>query len=190
MDILAGKLLSGYNFSAQSMSEIGAVGSPTRSLVVTLSILASFFLIAFGIGVLWVSKSALLPCIVAGLIIGNAVFGLIAILYFPNQYGVRPEFQTPGVILMFFSVLCFMLAMILGAFAFQGWMRIISASIPAAYIFLAIIRFTTVKSSASGATTLIGTQERTMGYSFLVWVLALSIYILVSTRNTVDSIIR
>ena len=55
-DLLAGKILSGYSFSSQSMSDLGAVGSPTRPLVVTFNIFASIFLISFGVGVWWVSK--------------------------------------------------------------------------------------------------------------------------------------
>ena len=52
MDLLAGKLLKGYSFSAQSMSELGAAGSPTRPLAVALTLLASAFTLVFGIG-LW-----------------------------------------------------------------------------------------------------------------------------------------
>jgi hypothetical protein len=131
---------------------------------------------------------AILPRIVAGLIIGNAVAGLIATLFFPNRFGVRPEFGTPGVLLMFLSVLCFVLAMVFGAVAFHGWMRMLSIAIPVAYVLLAILRFATATSSTSGATVLIGTQERTMAYSFLVWVTALAIYFLMLSSRSVDSL--
>jgi len=177
-DLLAGKLLKGYSFSAQSMSELGAAGSPTRPLVVALTLVASAFMIAFGIGVWRAAGNSILPRIVAGLVIGNAVAGLVATLFFPNHFGVRPEFGNPGVLLMFLSVLCFVLAMVLGAVAFQGWMRILSIAIPAAYVLLAILRFATAASSAAGAAVLIGTQERTMAYSFLLWTMALAIYLL------------
>ena len=177
-DLLAGKLLRGYSFSAQSMGDLGAAGSPTRPLVVVLTLVSSAFMIAFGVGVWRAVGPAILPRIVAGLILGNAVTGLIATSFFPNRFGVRPDFGTPGVLLMFLSVLCFVLAMLFGAAAFRGWMRILSLAIPAAYVLLAIIRFATAASSAAGATVLIGTQERTMGYSFLLWTIALAIYLL------------
>lgn len=185
-DLWAGKLLKGYSFSAQSMSELGAAGSPTRQLVVVLTFAAGAFLIVFGIGVWQTSASTILPRIVAGLIIGNAVAGLIATLFFPNRFGVRPEFGTPGVLLMFLSVLCFVLAMVFGAVAFHGWMRVLSIAIPVAYILLAILRFATAASSNLGTTVLIGTQERTMAYSFLVWVTALAVYLLLSNRALVN----
>lgn len=187
MDLLAGKLLKGYSFSSQSMSELGAAGSPTRHLVIVLTLVACSFMIAFGVGVWRAAGSAILLRIVAGLILGNAILGLVATLFFPNRFGERPEFGTPGVLIMFLSVLCFVLAMIFGAIAFQSWMRIISISIPVVYVLLAILRFATVGSSATGSTMLIGTQERTMAYSFLAWVIALSIYLLLQISKMVDT---
>jgi hypothetical protein len=187
-DLLAGKLLKGYSFFTQSMSELGAAGSPTRSLVVALSLVASVFMIAFGIGVWQAAGQAILPRIVAGLIIGHTVTGLISTLFFPNRFGVRPEFGTPGVLLMFFSVLCFVLAMVFGAVAFHSWMRILSLAIPVAYVLLASLRFATAASSASGNTVMIGAQERTMAYSFLVWVMALAIYFMLMSSRAVDSV--
>jgi hypothetical protein len=145
-------------------------------------------LVVFGVGVWQTSASTILPRIVAGLIIGNAVAGLIATLFFPNRFGVRPEFGTPGVLLMFLGVLCFVLAMVFGAVAFHGWMRFLSIAIPVAYVLLAILRFATAASSNIGTTVLIGTQERTMAYSFLVWVTALAVYLLLSNRTLVNGL--
>lgn len=189
-DLIAGKLLKGYSFSSQSMSELGAAGSPTRPLVVGLTLVASVFMFAFGVGVWRAAGPAIMPRVVAGLIIGNAVAGLIANLFFPNQYGVRPEFGTPGVLVMFLSVVCFVLAMVFGAVAFHGWMRILSIAIPAAYVLLAILRFATAAPAGAGTEVLIGTQERTMGYSFLLWAMALAIYLLLLSSKGMESAIN
>lgn len=185
-DLWAGKLLKGYSSSTQSMSELGAAGSPTRQLVVVLTLAAGTFLIVFGVGVWKTSASMILPRIVAGLIIGNAVAGLLATLFFPNRLGVRPEFGTPGVLLMFLSVLCFVLAMVFGVVAFHGWMRFVSMAIPVAYVLLATLRFATAASSNIGTPVLIGTQERTMAYSFLAWLIALAVHLWLSNRTLVD----
>jgi hypothetical protein len=182
-DLLAGKLLKGYSFSAQSMGELGAAGSPVRPLVIVLTLAASALMIAFGFGVWQVVEPAILPRIVAVLILGNAAAGLVAMLFFPNQFGVRPVFGSPGVLLMFVSVLSFVLAMAFGAAAFHGWMRIISIAIPAAYVLLAVLRFATAASSNIRPEVLIGTQERTMAYSFLAWVALLAIYLLLLARQ-------
>ena len=177
-DWLAGKLLKGYNRAAQSMTELSAAGSPTRSLVVPLTLVAAVLMLAFGIGVWRLYGRALLPRVVAGLVIGNAIAGLVATLLFPPRFGERPTFGSPGVILMFLSVVFFVLAMIFGAFAFGGWFRIISIAIPASYILLAVLRFATAAPAAGTAQLLVGAQERTMAYSFLLWVMALAVHLL------------
>lgn len=181
-DILAGKLIKGYNFSAQSMSELSAAGSPTRSIMVALSIVSSALIIAFGIGIWQTTGTVMLPRIVAGLIIGNAFTGLIATLFFPNRFGVQPKFGTPGVLLMFISVLCFVLAMVFGAIAFNSWMRMLSIAIPSAYVLLTILRFVLAASPSEENVLLIGAQERTMSYSYLVWIIFLAIYLLMMNR--------
>ncbi|MBN1120639.1 MAG: DUF998 domain-containing protein [Anaerolineae bacterium] len=187
-DWLAGRLLKGYSFAAQSMSELSAAGSPTRSLVVSLTLVASMLMTAFGVGAWRLAGQALLPRIVGGLLIGNATTGFIATLFFPTRFGERPIFGSAGVIIMFLSVVCFVLAMVIGAAAFSSWLRILSIGIPVSYVFLAILRFATAASGPAEETAaLIGTQERTMVYSFLVWVMALAIYLLLLSSRGVDS---
>jgi hypothetical protein len=177
-DLLAGKLLKGYRFVSQSMSELSASGSPTRPLVIVLTLVAGVLLIAFAAGVWRWADQALLPRVVAVLVIGNVATGFIAMLFFPTRYGERPKFRSAGVLVMFLSVVCFVLAMVCGAAAFDGWLRILSIAIPASYIILAIVRFATAgASSAAGAAPSVGAQERTMSYSFLLWILAVAIYL-------------
>jgi len=189
-DLLAGKLNQDYSFAAQSMGDLGAAGSPTRLLVVALTLVASAFMIAFAFGVWRAAGPALPPRIVAGLILGHAVAGLTATLFFPNRFGVRPEFATPGVLLMFISVLCLVLAMVFGAVALHGWMRILSAAIPAAFILLAILRFATAASSVAGTAVLIGAQERTMAYGLLLWTMALAVHFLLRSGKGIESAVN
>jgi Protein of unknown function (DUF998) len=178
-DRLLGSLIKGYSYSAQSMSDVSAIGSPKRTLAVLLTIVACVFMTAFGVGIWLASGQLLLIRIVSVLVIGNAIFGLIATIFFPIQYGVRPNFNSVGVLIMFFSVLFFILAMVIGAVAINGWFRIFTIAIPVAYVLLAILRFATVRNSTKGeAFSLIGSQERTMSYSYLLWVLVLAIYIM------------
>jgi hypothetical protein len=183
-DRLAGRLLNGYSFAAQSMSELSAADAPTRSLVVSLNLIAALRMIAFGVGVWRAGGQALLPHITGGLLIGNAALGLIATFFFPTRFGERPAFGSPGVIIMFLSVVCFVLAMLLGAAALGSWMRVLSIAIPASYVLLAILRLATAASFSAGqAAPLVGAQERTMVYSFLLWAMALAIHLLQSSRG-------
>lgn len=177
-DILAGKLLKGYNFAAQSMGELVAAGSPVRTIVVWLTTIAGLLLIVFGMGI-WRETAGALPRIVAVLLMVNAAAGIIANIFFPATYGVRPVFASTGVLISFVSVLSFVLAIIAGAAAFSGWFRLFSIAIPAAYIILAVFRFLTAGSGSGTASgTLIGIQERTMSYTFLVWLVVLAVYLL------------
>ena len=79
------------------------------------------------------------------------------------------------------SVVCFVLAMTVWAPAFSGWVRILSIEMRARYVLLAVVRLATANADyTSGATSMIGTQERTLAYSFLMWVMALAVYLLTS----------
>jgi hypothetical protein len=177
-DRLVGHLIPSYSFSAQSMSDVSAIGSPQRSLAVFLTVVACVFMTAFGVSLWLVSEHGILLRVVSLLILGNAIFGLVATLFFPTQYGIRPNFVSAGVLIMFASVLCFILAIVFGAIASNGWFRIFSIAIPAAYILFAILRFATAKnSSTEEAVSLIGAQERTMSYTYLLWVFVFSIYL-------------
>lgn len=178
-DRVAGRLLKGYNFAAQSMSELTAAGSPTRTLVVSLNVVGTGLMIAFGVGVWQAAGLAVLPRIVAGLVIANAAGTLFATLFFPNTYGVRPVFASPGVLIMASSVLFSVLACLFGAFAYGGWFRTFSIAIPAAFVLLAVVRYATATTpTVVAAGPMIGSQERTMAYVFFAWIMALAVYLL------------
>jgi len=81
-DRLVGHLSTGYSFSAQSISDLSAIGSPQRSLAVLLTVVACIFMTAFGVGVWFVSDRVLLLRVVSVLIIGNAIPRLVATLFF------------------------------------------------------------------------------------------------------------
>lgn len=177
-DRLIGGLIRGYSFSFHSMSDICAIGSPKRKLSILLLTLSSILMIAFGYGIWGISIQALLLRVVSILIMLNAILSLVASVFFPNHYGERPKFLSIGVILMFFSVLSFVLAMVIGAIAINGWFRFFTIMFPVVFVLLAIIRLSTAKKSEKGSNTIIGSQERTMAYSYYLWVLVLSLYLL------------
>jgi hypothetical protein len=175
-DRLAGGLVKDYDFTVHSMSDLPAAGSPVRRLALVLAFVSAAVLSAFAAGVWRAAGTAVLPRIVAGLIAGNALAGLFSSLFFPNTYRVHPAFGTPGVLTMFVSVLCFVLAMIFGALAYGGWLRVLSIAIPAGYMLLTVLRYATATAANAGAMS--GSQERTMVYTYLVWLVALAAHLL------------
>ena len=51
-DVVAGMRWDGYSFRDQTISELNAIGSPTRTLTIVLGLVSYAVLIAFGVGVL------------------------------------------------------------------------------------------------------------------------------------------
>ena len=110
-------LWEGYNFLDQAVSELSAVGAPTRSLVVVLLLVYDVLLIAFGGGVWTYSRKRALR-ITGGLLIGIGVLGFVGVP-FPLQLGA-PEATFANIIhslLAGIVVLFFLLAIGFGAFA-------------------------------------------------------------------------
>jgi hypothetical membrane protein len=85
-DLLAAALYPGYHsFTSQAISELAAVGAPTKGLVEPLLIVYDILIIAFGVGV-WRSagrKRALR--LVGGLLVGIGVVGLVAMGWKPSD---------------------------------------------------------------------------------------------------------
>lgn len=177
-DRLIGGLIKDYSFSFNSMSDICAMGSPKRTLSIILMLLACILMVAFGFGVWEISNQVMHLRVVSILLVVNAIFGLVASAFFPNRYGERPKFFSIGVILMFISVLSFFLAMVFGAVAINGWFRIFSIMFPIIFVFLTIIRLSTASKSEQDSNSLIGSQERTMAYSYNLWLLVFALYLL------------
>ena len=71
MNILCALFYKGYNSSSQAVSELSAIGAPTRSLWVSLAIVYSFLLMAFAWGI-WQSANE------------NKLLKVVAILFFAN----------------------------------------------------------------------------------------------------------
>lgn len=167
-DVIAGILYQGYNFIDQSISELSAIGAPTRSLVVPLNILYNVLLIAFVLGV-WISadQNRLLR-VTAVMILGNVVITLIW-AFFPMQLGETVSILN--VILGAVSMIFFLLAIGFGAAAYRNWFRFYSVGILVIFLVLTIF-------GLMAATHHIGVQERIMTYSYVLWLVVLSIVLL------------
>lgn len=85
-DILASWLWKGYSFTNQAVSELSAIGAPTRPLVVPLYFVYDVLTIAFGLGLLAYSRKHALRFI-GGLLVGIGVVGFLGVP-FPLQLGV------------------------------------------------------------------------------------------------------
>jgi hypothetical protein len=88
MIITAAMLYVGYNSASQTVSELSAVGAPTRPLWLLPGVLYSLLATAFGWGV-WVSAGRNRPLrVVGGLMVAYGVIGL----FWPPMHTRGAEF--------------------------------------------------------------------------------------------------
>ncbi|MFA5868498.1 MAG: DUF998 domain-containing protein [Candidatus Bathyarchaeia archaeon] len=125
-DIIAGTMWKGYSFTNQAVSELSAVGAPTREFVVPLYFLYSVLMIAFGLGVWGYSRKRFLR-ITAGLMVGIGLLGFVG-YPFPLRLGVAEAEFTNTIHTIIASVTgrSYMAAMGFGAFAYGRRFRLYS----------------------------------------------------------------
>jgi hypothetical protein len=191
-DLLAGNLWDGYNFTSRSISDLSAIGAPTRSLVVPLDLIADVLLIAFALGVWRLAGGNRWLRVTAVMIFGNAAFLFIGI-FFPFHLGEAMSTfpNTMNTIVIGISVLFLLLATGFGAAAYRNWFRLFSIGI--FLLFLAGDIWATRHTPfvlAGQRGPLVGVQERTMLYSYLLWVLVLAVFLLRQERVLAQSAAR
>lgn len=174
-DLLAGSLSEGYSFYAQSISELAAVGAPTRPLVVPLQLTYDVLMIAFGLGVWATAGHRRAARVTAAMVMGNAATAAVFRL-FPMHVG-EPA-GTANVALGATSMVLFVLAIASGAVAYRGWFRIYSIATLTAYVTLAVWGSLRGSAAPADAGASVGIQERTMVLGYLAWVILLAVALL------------
>jgi len=189
-DMLVGTLWKGYSFVSQSISELSAIGAPTRSLIVSTEIIWGVLMIAFGLGVWRMSGQSVALRVTAGLLIGNAVVTLVVAGFLPARYGETgsANTSTANVVVMALGVVFYLLAMVFGAAAFHGWFRVFSIAILLAYVILTVVGLLVPRGATPSGEPMMttGLQERTMMYSYLLWVAVLAVVLLKSASESVN----
>lgn len=190
IDVLAAMRYGDYHsFTSRAISELGAIGAPTRQLVHPLFITYSVLIIAFGVGV-WESagrKRAL--HLIAALVMGIGVVGLAT----PPMYlrgtesisGDIPHIVLTGVIVLFI-----LSAIAIGASLYGDRWRLYSlATLLILLVSGAWTGLEATRLAAQQPTPWLGVAERINIGAYLLWVLVLSITLLRrKTPSTVESI--
>jgi hypothetical protein len=180
-DILAGTLYAGYSFTSQAISELFAIGAQTSGLVILLFTVCDVLLVAFALGV-WVSAGRNRTLrVMALMIIGNAVNGLVLWNFFPmHMRGVEATFtDTMHVALAGVGVIFVLLALVFGAAAYRHWFRYYSIGTLLTLLLTGVVAFLYVPQvDANLPTPWLGLTERISTYVYDLWVVVLSIVLL------------
>ena len=169
---------AGYSSASQTVSELSAIGAPTRPLWLGLVIPYTLLSIAFGCGV-WLSGNRNRALrIVGGLLIANGVFGI----FWPPMHLRGAEFTLTDTLHIIFSivtVMIFMLEIAFGAAAFGKRFRAYSiATLIVMTAFGILTGIEAPRIAANLPTPWIGIWERLSIGVYLVWVVALAVALL------------
>lgn len=177
-DIIASTLLyPGYSYTSQQVSELSAIGAPTKPLWVAMSILWSPLVIAFGIGVGLLPGQKRSSRATGILLIMWAVVGLVW-LFFPMHQPGTVTLASDAMHLIFgvAQVLIMVLFIAFGAAALGWSFRLYSIVTIVALIGCGAFTSTQAPAIAAGQSIpWLGVIERVSVYMPMLWVLIFAI---------------
>lgn len=183
-DILAGMAYPGYDFFSQAISELSAIGAPTRPVWIALTFIFNPLLVAFGIGIYMTNTTKRSFRITGSLV---TVWGLLGFvwLFFPmNMRGaIGSSTDTMHLIMAAITVLLMMFFMGSGAATHGRRFRIFSILMILTMLFFGALTGQQAPNVAANLPTpWMGVTERISVYSPMLWIFALAIVILNSLK--------
>jgi len=184
MNIFVPMLYEGYDYASQTISELSALGAPSRTLWVILGIVYTLLIAAFGLGVRQSAFQNRKLRIAGNLLFAYGIIGIGWTFAPMHQREVLAEggatlTDTLHLVMGAISSLFMLLSMGFAAAAFKNWFRIFSiASIIILLVFGALTGLDAPDVNANLPTPWLGIIERIMLGIFLVWVVALAIILL------------
>lgn len=184
-DILGGMQYDGYSFASQAISELGAIGAPSKPFVDPLFFVYNLLALAFGSGVYRAAGTNDRGLrVTGGALIGYGVIGLAAgfasSFFAMHQRGTADiASDSPHIILTAVLVALLLVAMGFGAFAPSKRFRIYSlASVATVIAFGALTALYAPRVAAGLPTPGMGIVERIDVYSAVLWIAVLAIVLL------------
>ncbi len=185
MDVVGGLSYPGYSFASQAISELGAVGAPSRNIVTWIAVLYNVLVLGFAIGVVRAAASnralrhagtALLIYATLG-VITSALFSTFLSMQRRGTGDVHTD--LPHLVLTGVLVLCLLLAIGLGALGLGNRFRAYSvATFITAIAFGAASGGYGARLAAGKPTRGLGILERIDVYSSLLWIAILAVALL------------
>ena len=181
-DIVAAISWEDYSYTSQMISELMAIGAPTRPLLVTSFSVYNALVIAFGIGV-WLSTGVKRSLRIVGtLMVAYAVVGLVGLLFAPMHLRGAEATLTDTMHIIVTGVISILILLLIGfgATADGKWFRLYSiGSIVTILVFGALAGLLGGPRIAAGLPNpWLGVMERVSVYFSMLWVLVLAIVLL------------
>lgn len=181
MNIFIPKQWEGYSCFSQTVSELSAIGAPTRTVWLILSWIYTFFFVGFGFGVVLSAGSSRSNLIAGWLLIVNGLLGL----FWPPMHqrealaaGEKSLTDTLHIVFTIITVLLMLLAMAFGAISLGKGFRIYSIlSIFLLLLFGALTSRDAPHVESNQPTPWIGVWERINMGIFYLWVIIFALAI-------------
>jgi hypothetical protein len=191
-DILASLRYLGYSFTDQAVSELSAIGAPTRPFLMPVLNVFSLLEIVFAVGVWEATGSKRGLRITAGLLLAHGAIGVVlGVINLVTPIGamhVREELSQTGgtllndtlhLVLTGVTVVLVLLMIGFGANAFGKRWRLYSYATIAALVASAVwTSLDAGRVAANLPTPWMGLRERVNVYGFMLWMLALAVALL------------
>lgn len=184
-DILAAIRYEGYSYAHQTISELSAIGAPTRSFLGPVYLAYEVLLIAFGSGVWRSARGKRLLRIAAGLMVVHGVVNLVAgpfsAMHTRETIAAGGATSSDTLHIVFTGVTVFLILLTIGfgASAFGKRFRVYSvATIAALIVFGGLAGMEGPGVAANLPTPWIGVTERINVYGYMLWLLVLAVGLL------------
>lgn len=185
-DVIAGMRWDGYSFRDQTISELNAIGAPTRSLTIALGLVGYTLLAAFGVGV-WRSAGGQRRLRVVGsALVGLGVLSLWAVPFASMHVREAEETLTDTLHLLGGAIVAplLLVSFALGASVFGKRYRLYS--IATVLVIFAFVTWSAMDGSAMAdnlATPWLGVKERIWVYAYQLWLVVFAIALLRQQRQ-------
>jgi hypothetical membrane protein len=185
MDVVGGLSYPGYSFASQAISELGAIGAPSRNIVAWIAVVYNVLVLGFAIGVVRVAagnrvlRNAGTALLIYGAV-GVVTSALVSTFFSMQRRGTGDIHRDlPHLVLTGVLVLCLLLAIGMGALGFGKRFRAYSvATFMTAIAFGAASGGYGARLAAGKPTRGLGIVERIDVYSSLLWIAVLAVALL------------
>lgn len=184
-DIAAATRWEGYRITAQSVSELRAIGSPTRAFLMPILSIYSVLEILFGFGIWRVAGKKRTLQVTSILLVTLGILDSMSPLFALNiNEAIGSITNIIHIIVTALTVLLILLIIGFGASSGKKWFRFYSIGTILTLIVAGIASFVNVqKFAAQQQTPWLGVIERINIYGYMIWVMVFAVVLLRSQKG-------